>query len=77
MKKKIYINWDQIPVIYDTPIASSILGLSCDVIQKKCGKGEFPFAFKLGGEWRFDKALTQKFIKEQIKEVVQKGLNNG
>ena len=54
--------WEQVPVIFDVPMAARILGLSDQKIRQMCRKGEIP-AYKIGeNSWRFNKSEFMKHI---------------
>jgi len=55
-------SWDEVPVVFDLPILSRLLGRTPEGLIKKAQKKEIP-AFKIGVEWRFEKAAIQEFIK--------------
>ncbi len=54
--------WEQVPVIFDVPIAARILGLSDQKIRKMCREGTLP-AYKIGeNSWRFNKGIFMEYL---------------
>lgn len=61
-QNKVITNWEQVPIIFDVPLAARILGLTDQKIRKMCREGTLP-AFKIGeNSWRFNKAEFMKHI---------------
>lgn len=54
-------SWNEVPVVFDIPMAARILGKSADWISRRCQRGELP-AFKDGKEWRFEKDAFLDYI---------------
>ncbi|MGN0618465.1 MAG: helix-turn-helix domain-containing protein [Ruminiclostridium sp.] len=54
-KQKNITTWEQVPVIFDVPMAARLLGMSDQMIRQMCRKGKIP-AYKIGeNSWRFNK----------------------
>jgi len=62
IRTKVVTSWDEVPVIFDMPMAARLFGRSVDSLKLKAQAREIP-AFKIGAEWRFDKDAIQAFIK--------------
>ncbi len=57
-------NWDDVPVVFDLPLAARILGVTYEGIKKRCQKGEIP-AFKDGKLWRMEKEALRDYIRKR------------
>lgn len=64
MPRQQICHWEQVPLIFDIPIAALLLGRSCENVKKMCQRREIP-AFKVGREWRFDKTVFVRWINER------------
>lgn len=60
----IITGWEDVPLIFDIPWATKLLGRSYDNIKKLCQQGRLP-AFKTGREWRFEKGAFQRWMEAQ------------
>lgn len=60
--KPLFYSWDDVPAVFDVPMAARLFGFSADSMSRKCAKGEFP-AHKVFGEWRIDKDEAIEFFK--------------
>ncbi len=60
--KPIFYSWDDVPAVFDIPMAARLFGFTTDSMSRKCAKGEFP-AHKVFGEWRIDKDEAIEFFK--------------
>ena len=47
-------NWQEVPVIFDIPMAARLLGKTVEVVRRMIVNGQLP-AQKTGGEWRLRK----------------------
>jgi excisionase family DNA binding protein len=56
--------WDNVPVIFDIPMAARILGVTPEGVKRRCQLGELP-AFKDGKLWRFEKTAFIDYIREK------------
>ena len=54
-------NWDQVPVVFDLPMLSVLLGQSREMLRIRASRGEIP-AKKVGREWRFEKEKILKWL---------------
>ncbi|MBR1433043.1 MAG: helix-turn-helix domain-containing protein [Ruminiclostridium sp.] len=55
-------DWDQVPVVFDVPMAARILAMTDQKIRKMCREGDLP-AFKVGeNSWRFNKEAFMEFL---------------
>lgn len=57
-------NWDEVPLVFDIPLACRMLGKSQENVKKMCQRGAIP-AFKAGKEWRFEKGAVMAWIERQ------------
>ena len=57
-------SWDDVPVIFDLPMAARLLGKSYDNVKKCCQRGELP-AFKDGKLWRMEKDALRDYIRQR------------
>lgn len=74
VREKPITSWDEVPVIFDIPMAARLLGKSYDWIARRCLKGELP-AFKDGVEWRFEKEEFLEYIRQsRVVSYTQKGV---
>ena len=62
--KPLFYSWDEVPIVFDVPMAARLFGFTADAMSRKCAKGEFP-AHKVFGEWRIDKNEAIEFFKQQ------------
>ena len=60
-------DWQSVPVIFDLPFCSRILGQSVESLKKRAQRGELPGAFKCGGHWRVDKSALRSHIENGVK----------
>lgn len=65
-------SWEEVPVIFDIPMAARLLGKTPENITRRCQSGEFP-AFKDGKEWRITKEALLKYIHDNGNEAMKKG----
>ena len=63
-----FTNWDELPIVFDLPMASILTGQSCENLKRLCQRGQLP-AFKIGKEWRFEKETLRKWMAEQMKPI--------
>jgi len=61
-KRPTYVSWDQLPVVFDVPIAAVVLGLSSASVKNFARDGKIPGARKIGDQWRFDKESLRAWI---------------
>lgn len=61
MTKANITDWDNVPVVFDIPMAARILGVTPEGIKRRCQRGELP-AFKDGKLWRFEKTAFMDYI---------------
>lgn len=59
---QIIADWQSVPVIFDLPYASRLLGQSVESLKKKAQRGELPGAFKCGGQWRVGKDTFRSYV---------------
>lgn len=62
-REKPITDWEQVPVVFDLPLASVIFGYTVDTLKRKAKTGEFP-AHKVFDEWRVDKEEAMQFYKK-------------
>lgn len=55
------INWDDVPVLMDIPLAARVLLKSPEWVKQKAQSGELP-AVKVGMEWRIPKSKLREYI---------------
>lgn len=53
-QKKVYLTWDEVPVLLSLEQASILLGIGIDAVRKHCVNNELP-AKKIGKVWHIDK----------------------
>lgn len=64
IKRQVW-NWETLPVLIPTEIASFLLGITRTQVNRLALKGELPGAKKIGRFWYIEKnALKQYFEKE-------------
>lgn len=68
MRQPIITDWNDIPLVFDIPIACRILGRSQDNVKRLCQKGLLP-ARKVGREWRFEKTRFMRWICDGETEI--------
>lgn len=64
-------SWEDVPVIFDIPMAARLLGKTPESLTKRCQDGNFP-AFKDGKSWRITKEAFFKYINENGNEAMKK-----
>lgn len=55
------INWDDVPVLMDIPLAARVLLKSPEWVKQKAQSGELP-AVKVGMEWRIPKSKLREYL---------------
>lgn len=55
------INWDDVPVLMDIPLAARVLLKSPEWVKQKAQSGELP-AVKVGMEWRIPKNKLREYL---------------
>lgn len=55
------INWDDVPVLMDIPLAARVLLKSPEWVKQKAQSGELP-AVKVGNEWRIPKSKLRQYL---------------
>ncbi len=58
-------SWDEVPVMFDIPVACILTGRTYESVKKLCQQGKIP-AFKVGQEWRFEKETFRQWLQDQI-----------
>lgn len=58
------INWDDVPVLMDIPLAARVLLKSPEWVKQKAQSGELP-AVKVGMEWRIPKSKLREYIGDE------------
>lgn len=53
-KRKNIQQWQELPIIFDLPLASRLVGLGAERLRQLCREGSFP-AKKIGNSWRVDR----------------------
>ena len=66
---KTITDWEQVPVIFDIPMACRLTGKSHDSVKKLCQKGAVP-SFKVGKEWRFSKTEFRAWMEGQMHPAI-------
>ena len=61
MKKKLIMNWNEIPIIFDIAMAQNITEFSRAYIRTLARAGEFPARKIEGGHWRIDREQFKKW----------------
>lgn len=56
-------SWEQVPIVFDIPLAARILGMSVEHTRRMCKRGELP-AFRCGKMWRFKKEDFLEYIRD-------------
>ena len=54
-------NWQEVPVIFDIPMAARLLGKTVEVVRRMIVNGQLP-AQKTGGEWRLRKDTVMQMM---------------
>jgi hypothetical protein len=54
-------DWDSVPLIFDLPLASRIVGFTPEYLKKMAQRGDFP-AFKVGCQWRVGKNALINYV---------------
>ena len=65
-KRPTYTSWDQLPVLFDVPIAAVVCGMSSATIKRLAAQGQIPGARKIGDQWRFDKESLRSWIVGEV-----------
>lgn len=61
MRQKVYLTWDEVPVLISLEQAAILLGIGVDAVRKHCVNNDLP-AKKIGKTWHIDKQkLMQQF----------------
>lgn len=63
-KQKPVVNWDDVPVLMDIPLAARVLIKSPEWVKQKAQSGELP-AVKVGMEWRIPKSKLREYIGDE------------
>ena len=58
------INWDEVPVLMDIPLAARVLIKSPEWVKQKAQSGELP-AVKVGTEWRIPKSKLREYVGDE------------
>ena len=58
------INWDDVPVLMDIPLAARVLIKSPEWVKQKAQSGDLP-AVKVGNEWRIPKSKLREYIGDE------------
>lgn len=53
-RQKYITNWEQLPIIFDLPMASLLVGIGEERLRQLSRAGKFP-ARKIGNSWRVDR----------------------
>lgn len=68
---RLVTSWEDVPVIFDIPMAARIIGAKPASVKRRCQRGDFP-AFKNGKLWRITKEALLKYINENGNDAMKK-----
>jgi len=66
---RVIADWSSVPLIFDLPYASRLLGQSVESLKKKAQRGELPGAFKCGSQWRVGKDTLKSYIERAVVDL--------
>ena len=69
-KQRTFTSWEEIPVVFDLPVACVLTGRTYENLKKLCQQGKLP-AFKVGNEWRFEKETFRRWMNDQMVVPIQ------